>query len=276
MHRILASLLLAAILAAPLASAGSQDAPEVTDDEGDAECYAPAGNEWADVGGAWISDESATAFTVNIVVNKWTNDNAGAAVGYTLQFTHQDVQYGVAAAYVPAPFGTGWEYSNAFIDTETGEFGDFTDAEGSFTPGTPAILSIVFDKAFFPHGQAMDHTLSGFIGGSADFKNQVPFFIVGDDAPVPPPEFEMCDLMESDAIYTFTTGTHSMGSMAEESNATAMDHEAMGHEPGASASTESTAPLSTQGGGDKATPGLGILGAVLAIALVAALRRRRA
>lgn len=205
----------------PTVSAGTKDAPEVSDPKDDAACYAPVGNEYGDIVAGWIDGETETAFNVNIALQKWTVDALGAATGYTLQFTHQDVQFGAVAAFLPAPLGEGWEFSNGFVDTTTGELRDFTDAKGTFTAGTPAVLSIEFSKAIFPHGDMSDNKLVAFTGGSADFKHLVPFFAASQASPLP---FTFCDKVESAAEYVFATGTHSMGSAS--TNATSGDDDA--------------------------------------------------
>lgn len=254
----------------PLAAAGTQDAPELTDDAGDANgCFGPVGNEYADIVAAWVSDETADAFTVNIALAKWTNENIATASGYTIQFTHQEKQFGVAAAYIPPPLGDGWEFDNGYIDLQTQELKDFEDAEGSFTPGTPAIISVVFDKGNFPHGQAMDHTLHTFVGGSADFKSGAPAIVTGDDL-----EFMVCDRVESAATYTFQTGAHSMGAMGGNETSggdmSGMDHSAMDDGTDEAVTLQ---PQSSDGGNE--TPGAGVAFVALAVVAVALAARRR-
>lgn len=265
---------LVALLLTPLGAAGTVDEPEISDAPGDATCFGGGSNEWADIVAAWISDETADAFNVNIALAKW-DDNLGAFTGFTIQFEHQGVQFGAVAAYIPAPFGNGWEYNNGFIDPETGELSDFQDAPGSFTPGTPAIISVTFAKSHFPHGEAMDHELRNFFGGSADLKMFIPTSIANEAVPVIPPRLEICDEVESSATYMFATGAHSMhemGSMdAGSANATA--------DGSANATTDDVAPLASpqsggEGGNDTPGPGVAL---VIAGALVAvAASRRRA
>lgn len=153
---------------------------------------------------AWISDETETSFVVNIALSKWTAEPLGAFTGYTLQFEHQGKQFGVAAFFD----GMEWEYSNAYIDLENGDGGEFTASTGTFTPGSPALLTILFDKGHFVHGDASDNRLVNFAGGSADFKSFVPWFFA--PIPLPPPTLLFfCDEVASDAVYTFQVGGHS-------------------------------------------------------------------
>lgn len=276
--KALAPLTFLMLLAVPLASAGTAEAPEVTDAEGDASaCFGPAGNEYADLVSAWVSDETATSFVVNIALAKWTADQLGTASGYTIQFTHQGKQFGVAAAYIPPPMASGWEFSNGYIDLETQELKDFEDAEGSFTPGTPAILSIVFDKANFPHGEAMDHALHTFVGGSADFKNGIAGFVTGEEL-----DMTICDTVESSATYMFMTGDHSMSGMgaANETSDGDMDHAQ--HQGGAATDAgddvdAAAAPAGDDGAqNDTPAPGLMLVALAGVAAALAARRRRRA
>lgn len=216
MRALLSLLPLAALLALPGASAGSSEAPELTDAAGD--CAQPWANEYADIVAAWISDETETSFMVNMAINRWS-DALGVGSGFTLQFEHQDVQFGAAAFYGGAALG-GWAYSNAYIDLETGQSSNFTPAEGSFAAGSPAIITVEFAKSFFPHNRP-DNALRSFEAGSADFKLFLPLFVAS--PPVGLPELvngilfdnvAACDVATSDAEYVFHVGGHSMHEMA--------------------------------------------------------------
>lgn len=258
--RVTLLLLSVVALVAP-AQAGSRDAPEVPDAEGD--CAFAAGNEYGDVVAAWISEETAMDFQVNIALAKWTQDALGSYVGYTLQFTHQGVQWGVAAFYDPQG---GWEWSTAQIDAEQSELSNFSDTTGAWDAAT-ATMTIAFPKSIFPHSGS-DNKLSGFAGGSADFKKDIPIFIAqGAGAPVPSQDFLICDTMESASVYEFTVGQHTT------------------HAPSASATPD--APTASAAPGDAPTPppasisspkqgapGIGPLGLLAVLACLAAWRRR--
>lgn len=195
---------IALLLAAPAALAGTPDAPEIADPAGDCE-FAPA-NHYADIIAAWISDETAMDFLVHLRLAEWLQDAAGAYAGYTVQFSHQGVQWGIAAFYDPQ---AGWEFSTATIDTTTGERGNFTDTSGTWDAST-ATMSVVFPKSIFPH-DGNDNKLSGFVAGSADFKKDIPFFIAAGVTGMPPPlPLTFCDRAESTATYTFQVGQHTM------------------------------------------------------------------
>lgn len=261
---------LLALLAAPAVSAGSQDVPELTDAAGD--CEFAFGNDYADVTAAWIADETATSFGVYLALAKWTEPLAQMS-GYTVQFTHQGTQFGVAAVYSP----DGWEYSNGYIDFDTGDASNFSEADGSFTPGTPAILMVTFDKSHFPHNSA-DNQLTSFMAGTVDFKYYAAWGLAGQTPPAESPVF-FCDEATSTATYTFTTGDHSMHAPGAASNATATTN------------TTATPTGSTAGAGSQVapanaaddapassadTPAPGVLGLVATVAAGAILARRRA
>lgn len=204
-------------------------------------------------------------------------DPAGAFTGYTIQFQHQGVQYGVAAFFS----GTEWEYTNAFIDIESGEMTGFEPTTGSFTPGSPALLTILFDKGLFPHGDAADNQLVAFQGGTADFKSGAPWFFA--PVPVPPPNggYTVCDVAEGTGTYTFQVGGHS--AHASPANGTAPAAAGSGAANNATAPSgapvERAAAPSAEGSApatEKRSPGAGTLGAILAGAVAAAsLGRRR-
>ena len=270
MRRILLAALAAAVLVlvAPGALAGSADAPELTDPSGD--CQFAPGNEYADVVSAWISDETAATFDVNLALAKWTLDQAGEWVGFTLQFEHQGKQFGVAAFYAMG----AWEFSNGYVDLEEGSTSEFTDAPGSFTPGAPALIKVTFDKSHFPHGDAADNQLRGFHAGTADFKGFAPFWLAGQDAPAQPP-FWACDEALSDATYTFTVGGHSSHDMGSGDADAGAGAPASGAAPAdeASASDEvEPAAAPPEDANETPGPGLALLAAAVLVSLVA--RRR--
>lgn len=231
-----------------------------------------------------MSDESATHFTVNLALSKYTADPLGFFVGYTVQFTHQGVTFGVLAFNGGPAFG-GWSYSNGFVNFDSGEVENATEASGTFTPGSPALLSIQFDKALFPHGNGADNKLVGFKAGTADFKAPMPVWIVqgtsGVDVPAEPP-FTVCDLAEGTGTYAFQVGGHAQhGSGAMGGSGSA----------GGNATAPPTATTTTQGGGanlnasanggagdgdEKGAPGPGaaLVLAAVGVALLAARRRR--
>ncbi len=265
---------------ASAAVAGTPDAPELVDAAGDATgCYGGLANEYADVVAAWISDETATAFNVNIALEKWTADALGTATGYTLQFEHQGVQFGAIGAYIPAPLGPGWDFSNGFVDTETGELSNFQQAEGSFTPGSPALISVVFQKGHFPHSDSTDNRLVNFKGGSADFKNTAADSL-DPTGTVPEQSFFICDTAESSATYTFTVGDHSTHDMGGAGNMS-MDDSGAGMAPANDSSTDGsmgstagrTAASTDDGAKDTPAPGfLVVVGVAVAVAFVRRVR----
>lgn len=270
MLRIIPVALALAVAFASFASAGSQESPELTDPEGDAACYGPLGNEYADIVSAWIDGETATSLMVHIAIAKWTADALGTGAGYTLQFSHQGVQYGAIAAYIPEPMGGGWEFNNGYVDTASGELSDFQDAQGSFTPGTPAIISIEFSKSMFPHGDSNDNKLVGLTGGSADLKNWAPFLIADVEPPVP---FQICDSIQSSAEYVFQMGGHSAGPApeADAGQGTANPSSANGTSESGGPVIDDAVTVNASGNDTPFFPAAGIL---LVVALVAVLRRR--
>lgn len=261
-------LLIVATLLIPLANAGTPEAPEVVDDAGD--CELLPGNEYADIVSAWISDETADAFNVNIAIAKF-NDLLGPFAGFALQFEHQGIRFGVAGLYSGPD---GWVYGTGYIDFETGEVNNWTDVEGSFAPGTPAVLTIPFAKSNFPHANMADNSLRGFVGGSADFKPGAPFFVAPPPVEWPLPTFHMCDDVESAATYDFAVGSHSMGAAGASANATvaadgaSTSVEGGGQEIVATAADGGDAPSND-------TPGPAVAVIVGLVALAAAARRRR-
>lgn len=252
---------------APGAIAGTQEAPEMTDAEGD--CAFPPGNEYMDLTAAWISDETATDFNVNVAIAKF-NDAMAAGTGITIQFTHQGVQFGVVGAHQGPD---GWFYGNALVD-ESG-VSEIVETSGSFTPGTPSILSVKFLKSNFPHGDATDNRLVDFFGGSVDLKPLLPFLATGQE---PPGSFSQgqvdCDDITGDVEYTFAVGDHSsheMGGSADASDDTEADDATGDATSGAASPTEDLVP---QAAPDKGVPAPGLGLALVAVALALAWRRR--
>ncbi|HLE96971.1 MAG TPA: hypothetical protein VI997_06320 [Candidatus Thermoplasmatota archaeon] len=254
---------LGALFLAGAASAGAADAPELEDATGD--CAFVAGNEYVDIVSAWVSDETEDAFTVNIGVAKWS-EQAGVGAGFTIQFLHQDVQFGVTALRTHE----GWEFGNALY--EGGRISGYNESTGSFTPGTPAVISIAFEKANFPHADAMDHTLGSFTGYSGDLKGAFPLFLLPANPPVPPETIiAPCDQATGTGEYTFETGQHAH--MAAGANQTtqqdaAKDLDASSTDSGAAAPSDVATP-------EAETPAIGAFGAVAALGVAVALARRR-
>lgn len=251
-------ILIALLSLAGLATAGSRDAPEVPDAQGD--CSFAAGNEYADMVAAWISDETAMDFLVHIQLAKWTQDALGSYVGYTLQFTHQGVQWGVAGFYDPQ---NGWGWNTAQINAEQNELSNFSETTGTWDAAT-ATMSIAFPKSLFPHS-GTDNKLTGFSGGSADFKKDIPIFIAqGAGAPVPSQDFLICDLVESSAVYEFTVGQHTMAPATPDAPTDATSD----------AAVVTPTPATTAPTAPRDTPGIGAAGLVAVLACLAAFRRR--
>ncbi|HET6405019.1 MAG TPA: hypothetical protein VFH78_10255 [Candidatus Thermoplasmatota archaeon] len=256
-------LVLGLLVVAGSASAGSRDAPEVSDPEGD--CQYALGNEYADIVAAWISDETASDFRVNIALAKWAPDTLASYAGYTLQFTHQSVDWGVAAFFDPQ---RGWQWSTATLDRETGEMSSFAETLGEWDADTTT-MKIVFPKSIFPH-DGNDNALRGFLGGAADFKKDVPVFVARSlGAPVAPVgDLMTCDLIQSNATYTFTVGEHTMHTMSAASDAAAATNASQ--EEASAAAGPGGAPSSAPA--PRETPYPFALGLV-ALACLAALRR---
>lgn len=260
------ALLLVALVAliAP-ASAGSRDAPEVTDATGD--CAFAAGNEYADIVAAWVSAETAQDFSIDLQLAKFT-EQAAAFAGYTLQFTHQDVQFGVVAFFDPA--NGGWEFSTGYIDMTSGEMRDFDDTSGAFDASS-ATLTILFPKSLFPH-DGDDNTLRGFVGGTADLKKDVPVFVAqGAGAPVPTAgPLLICDQVESSAVYTFTTGQHT-----QHAGAATPTTPSAGEDPSetAAGAPEPASPTPTPSSPARGTPGVPLAALLLGVAGLALARR---
>lgn len=261
MLRLLVALLVVASV--PAASAGSRDAPEVADAADDC-AYAP-GNEYADIVAAWISDETAMDFLVNVQLSGWL-EQAGGYAGYTIQFTHQGVQWGVVAFFDTV--NGGWEWNTGYIDVATGQMRDFNQTQGAFDAST-ATMAIVFPKALFPHGSD-DNKLTAFVGGSADLKKDVPLFVAAElGAPVEPAGgMLICDLIEGSAEYTFTTGQHT--SRAPELDASSTATPTPEAEP-----TEEPAGIERSASDGKNTPFPPLPAILLLLACLAAAKRTR-
>lgn len=268
------TLIVFALVLAPTASAGTAEQPELTDPPGDCS-FAPA-NHYADIVAAWISGETATSFDVNLALAEFSQPQLAEMSGYTVQFEHQGKQFGVVAFYWQGQ----WEFSTGFVNTDTGEASDFSDAEGTFTAGTPAIITVSFDKALFPHDDPNDNALRAFHAGTADFKPYAPFFFVPAALPVAPPFLGACDTATSDATYTFGTGDHSGHGAATGGDAGAPMGNATGSDADAGAANGTTGDgvaqlADQQGAGGNDTPGPSLALVAIAAAGAALARRRR-
>ncbi|HUR68047.1 MAG TPA: hypothetical protein VM370_02290 [Candidatus Thermoplasmatota archaeon] len=155
-----------------------------------------------DIVGAWISDETATDFNVNIALASWIPVVSEGA-GFTIQFTHQGVEFGVLAGYVAQT----WTYGNGAID-DGGGAGTFNETTGSFQE-SPPVISVLFAKSNFPHTNMADNQLVDFWGGSIDLKPIEPLFFAPAQPPVSP-DVIACDEVTGTGSYTFTAGAHSM------------------------------------------------------------------
>ena len=221
--RSLAPLLLLAValsvgllVGAQLASAGTADAPELTDPPGD--CAVPYANAYLDVVAAWIDAETAATFDVHLKLAGWQEEVAEGS-GYTVQFTHQGVQWGIVAVY-SSVVAEGWEFSTGMATAQLAE--GFEDAPGSFDAATAEIV-VTFAKDIFPHKDASDTTLREFHALSADLRPAYPFFL-GEPAGLDGNgRWIVCDDAVGAGSYAFAAGAHSAG------------HEA--HAPGAANAT---------------------------------------
>lgn len=250
--RLLALVVL--ILLAPLASAGSAEAPEVVDAAGD--CAFPPGNHYMDVVAVWISDETADAFNVNIQLSEWVAPAAEGA-GFAIQFKHQGVEFGVLAGY----FAQTWGYGNGRVSDS--EIESYNETSGSFK-ASPPVITVLFQKNNFPHANAMDNKLVDFTGGSIDLKPLEPFFLVPAPLPAYPPGLE-CDTVQGTIPYEFQVGQHAhdmsaMNSTAETNTTATPD------------SLENTA-APTPSEPAKSVPGFQAVAVVVALAALAARRR---
>ena len=251
-------LLLAAL---PLASAGTPEAPELADAVGD--CSIAYGQEYLDIVAAWIDTEDADSFDVHLRLATWRAEVAEGS-GYTVQFAHQGVSWGIVATY-SSVVGSGWSFSTGVATAELAE--GFEEAPGAFDPAT-ATITVTFAKDLFPHNDPNDTTLRDFVAMSADLRPAYPYFVgEGAGAPVESNgKWVVCDDAVGTGTYAFGAGAHSAHAAgtapAAETSAPAPTTEG----PAATASP----PGAPAGGND--TP-LAPLVALAALAL-AALRRR--
>lgn len=248
---------------APLAAAGTPEAPELTDPAGD--CAVPYGNEYLDIVAAWISGETVDTFEVNLQLATWTEPIAEGA-GFTVQFSHQGLEWGIIVTYGALSFG-GWSFATGRASAE--EATDFAPAEGRFDAATLTITT-TFPKNLFPHKDMNDRQLVGMKALSADLRPAIPFF-VGAEAGAPVSgdgRWIACDEATASMPYVFTGGHGSDHAMheaqlerAQEANATAEPQE---EGPGVVAAA---APE----GNDTPFPAIAL---VAALALAALARRR--
>lgn len=197
-------LALLVVFLAPFASAGSAEEPEVVDPVGD--CAFAPGNHYMDVTAAWISDETADAFNVNIKLAEWVQPVAEGA-GFAVQFKHQGVEFGVLAGFI----ANQWAYGNGKVSNS--EVESFNETSGSFKVNPP-VITILFHKDNFPHTNMMDNQLVDFSGGSIDLKPQEPFFFVPATLPAYPPPVD-CDTIQGTIPYEFQVGQHTGMTMNE-------------------------------------------------------------
>lgn len=264
--RVLLALLVSAIaitvallVGVQLASAGSADAPELADAAGD--CAIAYGKEYLDITGAWLDAETADTFDVHLQLAAWRAEIAEGS-GYTVQFSHQGVTWGVVAVY-SSVVAEGWEFSTGVATAELAE--NFEDAPGSFDAGTSSI-TVTFPKRLFPHVDANDTTVRDFVAMSADLRPAYPFFL-GEEAGLDGNgRWIVCDDAAGTGTFEFRAGAHSAEHSTHESGAAdAASVEAAPQDPA------EDAPLQTQSS-KKDTP----LASLVAIgALVLAAMRRR-
>lgn len=255
-----AIIILGLVVLSPVALAGTAEAPEVTDPAGDCE-FSP-GNEYMDVVAAWVSGETATSFDVNIQLSTWTQAVADGA-GFTVQFRHQGVEFGVLAGFI----GQTWTYGNGKVSNKTIE--SFNETEGSFQ-ADPPVITIQFDKANFPHADMSDDQLVGFVGGSLDLKPIIPFFF----SPVTPPVMPdaiACDTIMGTVPYTFQVGAHAHSASAAADESAQTNETAVSNDVLPAATADEGAGDGGSGKGVPA-PGLGLV--VVAVLLFAFARRR--
>lgn len=185
-----------------LASAGTPDAPELTDVAGD--CAVPYGNEYLDLAAAWVDNEDADSFDVHLRLAAWRAELAEGS-GYAVQFSHQGVTWGIVAVY-SSVIAEGWSFSTGVATAELAE--GFEDAPGSFDAATSTMV-VTFAKGIFPHRDATDTTLRDFVAMSADLRPAYPFF-VGEDAGLDGNgRWIVCDDAVGTGTYTFAAGAHS-------------------------------------------------------------------
>lgn len=202
------ALALALILAGAAASAraGTMDAPELSDAAGD--CSVLWGNAYLDLVSAWISDETATDFRVSLALASF-DDAIAEGAGYTVQFEHQGVAWGVIATYRPLS-AEGWDWftghaqSSGSLDLESME-----RTSGAFDPAT-ATLTWTFPKSLFPHADANDNALVRFWAGTADLRPAYPLLLAGETAgDAANGRWIVCDEARADeSAYSFSSGHH--------------------------------------------------------------------
>lgn len=259
----LVACLLLTTIGAPFASAGTMEDPELSDAEGD--CAFAPGNEYMDIVAAWVSDETAADFTVNMAIAKWSNE-AGGGAAFTVQFTHQGVQFGVVAAYQGPD---GWYYGNARVDSNG--VNEMVETRGSFSAGTPSVLSIVFLKSHFPHTDATDTKLRSFTAGSADLKPALPFLITGQQTPLPLTDMMIaCDDASGTGEYEFAVGDHAQHGAGDNMGDMPSDDTTQAPPP--------SEPVAAQNAPTNETPAPGLALALVAalLALVVLRKKRRA
>lgn len=248
-----------------LASAGSPEAPEITDPAGD--CAVPYGNLYLDITSAWIDNEDADSFDVHLALAGWEDEVAEGA-GYAVQFVHQQLQWGVIAFYSPAVEG-GWVFWTG--QATLADVSDTVDAVGSFDVGASTI-HVTFPKDLFPHVDATDTTLREIMAMSVDVRPAYPF-IVGGDTPAstdPDGKWVACDEAVSSATFQFTQGGHSVAH-APSDTAPSPSAGASGDVEGAAVEAAPTAATPAQTASkDTSLPALVAIGALL----YAAMRRR--
>lgn len=248
---------LAAVLAlAAGASAGSAEAPEITDPSGD--CSVPYGNAYLDVVSAWVDGEDEDSFLAHVQLAGFQAALSPGS-GLAMTFEHQGARYGVIAADT-RPFETGWGFWSGTA-TET-EVDTFEDAPGTFDEGT-GLLTVEFPKWLFPHAEAANRDLTGFRVFTADIRPALPFMLADLDENG---KWIVCDVAESDAVYTFMVGGHSGQHDAAQ---TAANGAPVAAASLSAASTEEAAPPASE----NATPGPSLL-AVAAAAGVAGMAAR--
>lgn len=233
MKLAIAALLGLALLPATLA--GSEAEPEVTDAEGD--CALPYGASYLDVVAVWIESETETSFVVATKLAAF-DERVAEGAGYTIQFEHQGMTFGVVALYRPMS-GAGWEFYTGRVDAHEAESDTLTPRQGSFDAAS-ATFAIPFPKPLFPHRDASDRELRAFHAVSADLRPAYPFLLATDRLVdgSSNDRWLVCDEATSDATYAFRTGAHS-----EE------------HDHGAGVAEPPAAPAAAEAPAEGASPG---------------------
>ena len=212
--RVLVPLLLVLV---PFASAGSAEAPELTDELGD--CAVPYGNAYLDVVAAWVDGETETTFNVHLQLASFESGIAEGA-GYSVQFTHQGLSWGIVAVRSTV-IADGWEFSTGRATADLAE--GLEEAPGSFDEATSTI-TVTFPKGLFEHGDGGDTTLRDFVAMSADLRPAYPFFL-GEEAGLDGNgRWIVCDEAVGALDYAFTSGRHSNQHAAHGAGAPPMEH----------------------------------------------------